>query len=318
MSSASRPDVLQQVDRLWSMLDDLCLNDPAAYTRFIEKQMKDGDEFRSAPELHACLRTHVLEPERGLFYINICGWKRVPAPQDPSESTPLCGGRVETDKDEGQGPYTVLDVAFNPGVLKECRHDGEEMKQVCTLALSFARQQHGFRLSHLYTVISRSPNSSADDLHCRLGLWQPPSSTKQPQAAQTPAALLQQISCLRTEEPDQHPAAGVTVRPAEIEQKKNLIQVLSSTSVQPQTPEHRLEVKRDAAGVAHSLELTVDLPKVCSMSECQLRISKDDVLLEVEDVYYLLLQFPKIVNEDSASATFNKTTKSLTMKVSVL
>ncbi|KAK5929518.1 hypothetical protein CgunFtcFv8_010743 [Champsocephalus gunnari] len=65
------------------------------------------------------------------------------------------------------------------------------------------------------------------------------------------------------------------------------------------------------------MEITLDLPKVCSMSECQLRISKDDVLLEVEDVYYLLLELPKPVIEDTASAIFNKKNRTLTLSVDV-
>lgn len=45
---------------------------------------------------------------------------------------------------------------------------------------------------------------------------------------------------------------------------------------------------------------------------------QDDVLLEVEDLYYLLVDFPKTVNEDTASAIFNKKKRRLTLKVNVL
>lgn len=41
-------------------------------------------------------------------------------------------------------------------------------------------------------------------------------------------------------------------------------------------------------------------------------------MLEVEDVYYLLLEFPKIVNEDTASAVFNKKKRRLTLTAAVL
>lgn len=44
---------------------------------------------------------------------------------------------------------------------------------------------------------------------------------------------------------------------------------------------------------------------------------QDDVLLEVEDVYYLLLELPEIVNEDTASAIFNKKKQRLTLRVDV-
>lgn len=60
MSSAgSTGDVLQQVNQVWSMLDDLSQNDPAAYRKFMEKQMKEGAEFSAPPELHSCLCTEI-------------------------------------------------------------------------------------------------------------------------------------------------------------------------------------------------------------------------------------------------------------------
>lgn len=45
---------------------------------------------------------------------------------------------------------------------------------------------------------------------------------------------------------------------------------------------------------------------------------QEDVLLEVEDIYYLLLEFPKTVNEDTASAIFSKKKRRLRLTVDVL
>ncbi|KAF1394204.1 hypothetical protein PFLUV_G00024110 [Perca fluviatilis] len=313
-SIGSTADVLHQVNQFWSILDDLSQNDPTAYRKFIGKQMKEGAEFTAPPELDSCLCTEIVEPKKGSLYINICSWKRVPAPQDPSRPLPVCAGKLETDTNEGQGWYTVLDVALNPAVLQESKKNKTE---VYMLALSFAQQQHGMRLTQQYTVVSCSPKSSPDDLHRRLGFRQWPNTSGQPDtASQTPAALLQQISSLHSEKQHEDPAAQIICRTAE-NKKKDLIQVISSKFVPPQKPEYQLEVKTDNEGVARSMELTVELPKVCSMSECQLRISKDDVLLEVEDVYYLLLEFPKTVIEDTASAIFNKKKRMLTLRVDV-
>nr|XP_046245380.1 PIH1 domain-containing protein 2 [Scatophagus argus] len=313
-SNGSPDDVLRQVNQFWSMLDDLCENDPAAYRKFVEKQVKEGVELSAPPELNSCLCTEIMGPKKGLLYINICSWKRVPAPQDPSRPLPVCAGKLETNTNEGQGLFTVLDVALNPAVLQDIKKDKTE---VYMLALRFVQQQYGLILSQQYSVVKCSPKSSPGDLHHRLGFPQWPPASKQPDAAsQTPAALLQQISSLRSEKKDEDTAAQIICRPAECK-KKDLIQVISTTFVQPQKPEYQLEVKADTAGVPRSVELTVELPKVCSMSDCQLRISKDDVLVEVEDVYYLLLEFPTAVNEDSASAIFNKKKRRLTLRVDV-
>ncbi|XP_071351932.1 PIH1 domain-containing protein 2 [Trachinotus anak] len=315
MSSTGGADgVLQQVNQFWSMLDDLSQNDPASYRRLIQKQMEEGAEFMAPPELDSRICAEILEPNKGLLYINICSWKRVPAPQDPGKPLPLYAGKLETDTNESQGFYTVLDVALNPAVLEESK---KEKTEVYMLALNFAQQQLGLRLSQQYTVVSCSPKSSLDDFQRRLGFQQWSKTSKQPDtASETPAALLQQISSLCSEEQDIELEAQIISRP--VEHKKDLIQVISSTFVQPQKPEYQLQVKIDTAGVPRSVELTVELPKVCSVSECQLRISKDDVLLEVEDVYFLLLEFPKTVNEDTASAIFNKKKRRLELKVDVL
>ncbi|KAM9318903.1 PIH1 domain-containing protein 2 [Pholidichthys leucotaenia] len=318
MSSRDTKDVLQHVDQFFSMLDDLFESDPEAYRRFIEKTMKEGAESGSPPELHSCIRTDMLEPNTGLLYINICSWKSVPAPQGPSRPLPVCAGKLETGTDEGQGCYSVLDIALNPAVLRENRENKTELNRVYVVALNFAQRSHGMRLSQQYSVVNCSPRSSRDELHHRLGFQKWPKVSKHSNTvSQTPADLLPQISSLESEKQFEDSLGQIVCRPAE-NIEKNLIQVISTTSAEPQTPHYHIEVKTDRVGVSHSVELTVELPLVRCMSECQLSVSEDDALLDVEDVYHLLVEFPKAVNEDTASAIFNKTKRRLTLKVDVL
>lgn len=116
----------------------------------------------------------------------------------------------------------------------------------------------------LQQVYHLSAPSTAPNKSCFLFLFT---------ACQTPAALLQQLCSLRSEKQDEDAAARIIGRPTG-GRNKDLIQVISSTCTQPQEPEHRLEVMTDAAGAPSCVELTVELPKVCSMSNCQLRISE--------------------------------------------
>lgn len=177
--------------------------------------------------------------------------------------------------------------------------------------------------------------------------------------SQTPADLLRQISSFDAEKRSEGVAAPVMPRPAE-SQKTGLIQVISATDAQPQEPRYRLQLRADAAGAPRRVELTVELPMVSSVSDCQLRISKvsaptppwtilmspsriqsvrvgqlwkkknhpnkmcwlsvcvsleDDILLEVEALYYLRVDFPADVEEDTASAVFNKKKRTLTLTV---
>ncbi|KAF7218650.1 PIH1 domain-containing protein 2 [Nothobranchius furzeri] len=317
MSSAGRTeDVLQQVNQFWSMLDDLSQNDPAGYHKFIEEQMKKGAEICSPPELHSCIKTPILEPTPGLLYINICSWKSVPAPRDDSSSLPVCTGKLETGTTEAQGWFVVLDVALNPAVLQ--KNKDKDINYVYKLALNFAQQHHGMQLSQEFSVVRCSPNGSPDQFKCRLGFQKQHYTFKPTQTvSQTPHSLLQQLSSQQSGKQEENPTAQIICRPAE-RPKKNLIQVISATSVEPQKPEYQLEVKTNTEGVLRSLELTVELPKVRTVSECQLRVSKEDVLLEVADVYHLLLELPVTVNEDTASAVFNKKKQRLVLTVDVL
>ncbi|XP_008307731.1 PIH1 domain-containing protein 2 [Cynoglossus semilaevis] len=299
-SSGAAGGVLQQVNQLWSMLDNLCENDPKAYSRFIHRQVEEAVAANAPPQLYSCISTWLLEPEKRLLYINICSWKRVPAPEEPKQPVPLYAGKLETETEHSQGSFSVVDIAFNPGVLEENKDD---KSAVYLLALRFVQQHHGLKLSEQYSVISYSPRSSQTHLHRRLGFQQRTVTPEQPSKdSETPSDLLRQIETHRSEQQNENLEAHIMTLPKEqTEKKKNFIQVISTTFQEPVRPQHQLEVKTDAAGVARSVELTVELPKVGSMSECQLTISKDDILLEVEDVYHLLVEFPKPVNEDTAA-----------------
>ncbi|KAK6296671.1 hypothetical protein J4Q44_G00328130 [Coregonus suidteri] len=116
---------------------------------------------------------------------------------------------------------------------------------------------------------------SLEDMQYRLSSLKQ-SSTATNTASQTPASLLQQISSL---------CEGQTE-----------------------------DMAADPRDLSWSLELTVELPNVQSITECHLNISQDYVLLEVEDMYHLHLELPETVNEESASATFNKKKRTLTCK----
>uniref|UniRef100_A0A3Q3D2A5 PIH1 domain-containing protein 2 n=1 Tax=Hippocampus comes TaxID=109280 RepID=A0A3Q3D2A5_HIPCM len=319
MSSGGGPgNVVQQVNQLWSMLEDLCQNDPEAYRSFMEKQLKSGMDYNAPPRLDSCIRTDMMDPHGGSLYINICSWKRVPASQDSNKPIPVYAGSLETHKDEGESAYTVLDIAFNPEVLEDCKKDKAGMDQVYMLAISFAQQQHGLMLSQQYNVVSLCPKNGPEDLRRRLGFQQQQVISQHLfTASQSPDSLLEQINSLRLAKDDTGPPVEIVCQPAV--RKKGLIEVISSTTFeQPEKPEYRLEVKTLDEGFPCKLELTVELPKISSMSEWQLKMSKDDAMLEVEDIYYLLVDFPSAVNENSAVAIFNKRRRRLTVTADIL
>ncbi|XP_059371130.1 PIH1 domain-containing protein 2 [Carassius carassius] len=311
---------LQQMNQFWSMLDDMSQNNPEEYRSFIERQLREGAEFHSPPEPHACIRAPLLGPKEGILYINMCGWKRVPAPTSHSDPVPVCGGRLQTVTEEKE-QYSVVDVAFNPEVLQTAEKDKHEKETLHLLALNFIQQQHNLNLSQSYKLTKDKIKGRIQDLKQRLMSPQMcKSSAKNPQPEPAPS-LLQQISSLQLAESNEDSSIQLNIERENKPARSGLIEVISSTESdqsQPQQPKHHLTVCPDGSSSSRNLQLNVELPGVRSVSQCQLSISQDDILLEVEDLYYLHLWFPELVKEETCTATFNKKKQILNVTVAVL
>lgn len=311
---------MQQVNQFWSMLDDMSQNNPEAYRTFIERQLREGAEFHAAPQPHACIRISVLGPNEDILYINMCGWKRVPAATSYSDPVPVCGGRMEKVTEEKER-YSVIDVAFNPEVLEMTEKDKHEKEKLHLLAVNFIQQQHNLSLSQCYKLTKDKIKGSIQDMKQRL--MSPhtcKSSANKPQSEPAPS-LLQQISSLRMAESNEDSSIQLSMEQEKKPARPGLIEVISSTESdqsQPQQPQHHLTVCPDSSGSSRSLKLSVELPGVRSVSQCQLSISQDDVLLEVEDIYYLHLPFPGLVKEETCVATFSKKKQTLNVTVTML
>ncbi len=52
--------MLQQATNIWQMLDEMADKDPAAYRKFIDKQIQEGKKTMKPPEPHMCLMSMVL------------------------------------------------------------------------------------------------------------------------------------------------------------------------------------------------------------------------------------------------------------------
>ena len=157
-----------------------------------------------------------------MLYINVCAWRRVPAPQeDLTKPMPLHGGKLQSVTEGDKDCYTVLDVAVNPAAL-ELGKTNRAMEKLYLLILSFAQKQYGLTLSQQYTVTSSNIKGKVSDVHCRLGVdWQPskwsaPRSTHPDTATllatQTPASL-QQISSRCEEGSESNLATELIVEP---------------------------------------------------------------------------------------------------------
>ncbi|KAF4085954.1 hypothetical protein AMELA_G00100940 [Ameiurus melas] len=313
---------LNHVNQFWSMLDDMAQNNPDEYKTFIERHMQASTNYFSPPEPNSCLRA-VVQPHDEILYVNVCGWKRVPAPASPTQPIPVCGGKLETSSERAEN-YHIVEVAFNPEVLKRAEKNPQEKEEIHLLALNFIQKQHKLSLSQRFTVMKAKLKGTIEDMNHRLMLL--PNQTKsintlnQDNPQTKPAqSLLHQICSLQMGEVTEEYSIQLNKGQEDKDKTKpGLIEVISSTEfVEPQQPKHQMTVCSLSNDSVRRIKLRVQLPGISSVSQCQLSISQDDILLEVKQMYFLHLHFPEQVKEETCHATFNKKKHILTVTASV-
>ncbi|XP_069081081.1 PIH1 domain-containing protein 2 isoform X2 [Pleurodeles waltl] len=323
MEAGFSQDVLQHVEQFWSMLDDLADSDPAAYKKFIQHQLRDAKEQCAPPEPHISLHTKILIPEEKDLFINVCKWNMIPAPQSQTHPVPLGAGRLE-EMDKESDMYTVFDVAYNPVVLKMADEDATEMDQLIRLAMKYIEETHKVRLCHSYQIADFRLKGSLKRMRENLRSFQSPSTdVKEEGANGTETPLLHQIKniSVHCKQQQVHHHIGLLNKDTGKSPKQCLIEEISSSEVLEKDlpkPFYELSIVKAATGESKTLELKVELPELTSVSECDLSISTDDVVLEAPGKYKLQLDLPFSVNEEAASAQFNKKNRTLLVTIPAL
>uniref|UniRef100_A0A8C8AIF6 PIH1 domain-containing protein 2 n=1 Tax=Otus sunia TaxID=257818 RepID=A0A8C8AIF6_9STRI len=234
------------------------------------------------------------------LFINVCGWKRVPAPRGPGEPLPVCAGPLAAASDL----YSVIDVAYNPDVLQRGEGNPEKMEHLIHLTLRFVEERCQLTLSHLYTIESFKLKGSLETMQQRL------------KGRQMPTPHFSQ----NTKKAEDCSNAPVLLKEESVTQPKvRLIEEIASTEMPEElsTPVYEMITVKDANKKPLKIELKIELPKVTSVSECDLRISKDDIIIEVPEKYKLQLDLPELVDEETATAVFNKGKRVLFLTVPV-
>ncbi|XP_041030145.1 PIH1 domain-containing protein 2 [Carcharodon carcharias] len=305
--------MLQQVNQLWSLLDDMSENSPEAYQKFIRHHLEEGMKQFSPPDPHMCFQTRILEFSEKLLYVNICSWSRVPAPKSESDPVPLGGGKLEENV-EGTEIYSVTDVAYNPEVLKKGSEGPMERDQLICLAMKYIEEQHSLHLSHTYTLLKDKLKGSKKQMKQRLtGKAGPAQTAKEIASGESGASLLQQLTNLKIADKENEENNPSIQLPSDIRypKKPGLIEEISSTEFDSgnkvETPKYQLLIK-DENEKAKTIQLRVELPEVSSVTECNLSVSKDDLVIDVPKKYRLQLDLPETISEDIVTAKFNKKT----------
>uniref|UniRef100_A0A8W8L238 PIH1 domain-containing protein 2 n=1 Tax=Magallana gigas TaxID=29159 RepID=A0A8W8L238_MAGGI len=293
-----RDSMMTQAQNIWTMLDEMSERDPQAYKKFIDKHMKEGKEYMKPPEPHMCVMTMTTNM-KGRYFINFCSWNKVPEPKTPEDAIPVIGTPVLQDKDEN-GDFSYSGVAFNPKILEEFGID-------CNLQV-------------LMKAFQGKNKNTDDEFDEHLSEME---KTFGLQGLGAKDSLLNKLANLSTEESVQDKNAPNIQLPGlgkEHTKKQNLIQEMNSSNseqvCETKEPDYKMEEKFNGEDL-EKLLLTIKLPGVNKVSECELDISEDDIDLTVEDRYHLNLSFPYLINDAKASAKFNKNNSSLIITLPV-
>eukprot|EP00062_Callorhinchus_milii_P011308 gi/632957123/ref/XP_007894303.1/ PREDICTED: PIH1 domain-containing protein 2 isoform X1 [Callorhinchus milii] len=315
--------MLQQANQLWDLLDGLSEDSPEVYQKFIQHQLQEGIKQFTPPDPHTCFLTRILEPHEKLLYVNLCKWTRIPVPESDCNPIPLGGGKLE-EIVEGTDIYSVTDIAYNPDVLKRGSKDPAEMDQLVLLAIKYIEEQFRVRLSYSYTTLPATLKGSIQKMKERLTGISAATQSGEGIATGSVDSLLKQLTRLSVgntkckENPDPIQLLTDISQP----KKPGLIEEISSTERdsggnQLATPEYEMSLIKDESGKPRALQLSVELPRLSSIVECDLSVSEDDLVIDVPGIYKLELNLQVAVNQDSVSAKFSKRTHILSVMMAI-
>ncbi|XP_032694234.1 PIH1 domain-containing protein 2 [Lontra canadensis] len=299
MESSSK-GLLTQVTQFWNLLDDLAESNPESYEKFIEQQLKEGKQLCATPEPQLCLQTRILKPKEKVLFINLCQWKRIPAPQSATHPVPLRVGTPE-DMSETSDVYTVIDVAYSPDVLQAAEKDQVKKDQLIRMAMKCIEEQFQFTLSHSYSIAKFRIKGSIQRMKQNLmGIQADPTDLREKMRKEL---SLEQISAVS------NPDHFQLLLPKEVASKARcLIEEISSseTQVEMKEPAYELKTVADQNDKPLEIEIKVELPGMDSVALCDLRVSEDDLLIEVSEKYRLHLNLPEFVDTEMTTAKFIK------------
>ncbi|KFQ17342.1 PIH1 domain-containing protein 2, partial [Merops nubicus] len=217
---------------------------------------------------------------------------------------PVSAGPLEAASGGGD-LYSIIDIAYNPDVLQRGEEDPEKMEHLIHLTLKFVEERCSLPLSRLYTIEPFTLKGSLELMRQRLRGGQRPT----PHLSQNTKKALTVDELLQALEAEDCSHASLLLEEGSVtESKVHLIEEMSSTDTpqEPRTPAYEMLTVKDANKKPLKIELKIQLPQVSSVSECDLRISKDDIIIEVPEKYKLQLDLPELVDEETTTAVFNK------------
>ena len=219
------------------------------------------------------------------FYINICSWEEVPAPKTDKDPIPVMAGEV-SEPTESDMTYSVVDVLFNPSVLKGIENKKDHRNLLIHLALDYLEDTKHIQLLRKYKNLKIKYKGDFKTLNRFLNLNRDKSpfmesSSVNSSGLQTdsPQSLLHQLTSLNSTDKRKESNAFslfTTQQDKSGKENKKLIQEISSSNVQSESVVPNYEVIVKDADEKHSkrVVIKVDLPGVKSTREFELDVSQ--------------------------------------------
>ncbi|KAK6172273.1 hypothetical protein SNE40_015970 [Patella caerulea] len=339
-SSFDQKSMINQAQNIWTMLDDMAANDPSSYKKFIEKHIKEGKEEMAPPKPHMCIRTVIKAPQKETLYVNFFSWHRIPVPKTPDDPVPAMGSCIEKEKDD-KGVHAISSVAFNPKVLEEFGREAKNLADQDTLvnlALDYIDDLNKIKCSRSYIILPKDNlykgsltklqksftkktsdndkklNEDFDEMLKTFGPLGRSSNSK--------GSLLEQLATIAVEDdtpptssPEKEPQI---ILPDAIKTKPGLIEEIGGDDKGGiETPNYEIEKSWNDKNHAMCC-VKIFLPKVTSVSECELDISEDDLSLTVPEKYTLKLKLVDPIDEDKSKAKFIKKSHCLMVTMPII
>lgn len=327
MASGGGTDFKQQAQYIWNRLDDLANVDPKAYKSFIDKQMKEKDIFMSNPKAELCIHTSAkIDSETTQVYVNILSWKRLPDVKSDQDPIKLMGGKKSKYRaTKNEKPSMCIPVAVNDRIFGEICKIELHKQDFLKLCLEFVRRQVKVPVSNCFIVhkeifvgvFPANPRAlflSGMDLQDPMDLIGR-GDISADKILSSPDALLKNLSVDENAEIDDEDRkmfdsliggakGGAATVAGEKKKSKKLIEEMDND---PVTPEYSFID-------GECMKVKIYLPLLANMSDCDLTISKDEIKLRAcSNKYELDLKMPKKIDDDAATAKFNRKTYKLTL-----
>ncbi|KAK7796605.1 hypothetical protein U0070_001845 [Myodes glareolus] len=210
--------------------------------------------------------------------------------------------------------YTVIDVAYNPGVLQAAEKDQGIKDELIKMAMHCIEERLQFTLAHSYRVTSFSIKGNIQRTKENLtGIKTDFTGFKEMMRTENTLEVIRSS----TESEASHLPQMLLNKKHASGKGQCLIEEISSSEIQGEVkkPAYELKVVKDQNEKPLKIELKIELPGINSVSLCELSVSEVDLLIEVSEKYRLYLNLPESINTEMTTAKFvkNKSVLFITM-----